>query len=426
MDKLTTDEIKKLADNWASSEAYRKIDVYTQYYQAENPPLAEKVKSRKYRGKTPNNFVPTAYYTSIVDSMAGYLFNDVQYQTGENYQDRLKEVIKKNKTAVKDMKAGVQALAYNKAVELVYTDEQANPVYSNLSPKSVIPIYTDDIDAELFGAVWVRSKGEGRQLIDVIYADEWQYYKIESGNISEREEAKELFFSQCPVIIYNTQIIGEKPPFHQIIPYIDALDWLITGNSNEIERLVDALLVLGTMVKPEDLDHMDEWKALQGMKSDMRAEYLTKDMSPQFREYVSKLLIQEIHKHAHVVDWYNPDTGISGATSGKALLTRMFDMDMYSNRIEKVFRDGIEKRLELIGEIESKMGHTVEPVDVFFARNTMTDLEEKIRALNEATFLSMQTKIEESGFDYEMEKERLDAESSERAELYGVLDSDLS
>lgn len=413
MEKLTSDEVKKMVEGWGNDPEKQQISMYSQYYQAENPPLVKKIKDRYYRGKSPNNFVPTAYYTTVVDSMAGYLFSDVEYKTSEGYQEVIKKILDDNKQAIKDMKLGVQGMAYNRAVELVYADESAEPMFSVLNPESVIPIYTEDIEPILYAVIWVRGRDKDK-IVDVIYADEWQYYRIEKGSISEREDPRQLFFSECPVVIYETQIIGCKPPFHQIIPYIDALDWLISGNSNEIERLVDALLVLGNKVSKEDLDHMDEWKALQNVKSDMRAEYLTKDMSPQFREYVSKLLIQEIHKHAHVVDWYNPDSGLSGATSGKALLTRMFDMDMYSNRIEKVFREGTEKRLKLIGEIQSKKGVKVEPVTVNFKRNRMTDVEEKIVALSQAVFLSAQTKIEEAGFDYEVEKERLEAESITR------------
>jgi SPP1 family phage portal protein len=422
MEKLTTEQIMAYVTDQENTEEYARISMYSKYYQAENPVLTKKVKDRQFRGKTPNNYLPTAYYTSVVDSMAGYLFNHVQYKTGDSYREALNNILVKNKQQVKDMKAGIQGLAYNMAVELVYTDEDLNPKFTNVNPKTIIPIYTDDIEPVLFCVIWVRSKGEGVKIVDVIYADLWQYYQIERGTISIRDEERQLFFSECPAVIYNTQIIGKKPPFHQIVPYIDALDWLISGNSNEIERLVDALLVVGNTIKDKDLEHMDEWKALQNIKTDMRAEYLVKDMSPAFREYVSKLLIQEIHKHAHVVDWYNPDSGIGGEASGKALKTRMFDMNMYSQRIEKIYKEATQKRMDLIGEIEKIKGTPVEPVEIVFIRDTINDFEEKIVALNQATFLSMQTKVEEAGLDWEKEKDRLDEEATDRQDRMGDLE----
>ena len=421
MDKLTKEEIETAVSTWNDDQVYKRIDLYSKYYHADNTAISKRVKDRHARGKTPNNSIPSAYYTTVVDTMAGYLFNNVVYKSTDNYIKYLYDVLEANRYETKDMRTGVQALAYNRAVELVYTDETATIKYDNLDPKTVIPIYTDNIDKQLFCALWVRGS-KGKILVDVIYKDEWQFYVYVDGQIYAREEPRQLFFSECPVCIYNTQIIGVQPPFHQVIPYIDALDVLITGNSNEIERLVDALLVLGTSVSQDDLNHMDEWKALMDIKNEDRAEYLTKDMSPVFREYVSKLLIQEIHKHSHVVDWYNPDTGISGASSGKALLTRMFDMDMYSKRIEKIYKDGIGKRIKLIGELASISGVKPEPVYIEFKRTMLHDMEEKIIALNQASFLSAQTKIETAGFDYEIEKERIETESKKMLDVYGDIE----
>jgi len=415
MEKLTTEEIEKKINGWGDSDIYNRLEMYKSYYLAENPSLEKKVKDRQYRGKTPNNFVPTAYYTSVIDSMAGYMFNHVQYKTGPAYTELLNKTLKSNKQAIKDMKAGIQALAYNRAVELVYTNKDAEPVFSNIDPLSLIPVYDEEIEHNLFCGIWRRKSSNG-DLVDVIYSDEWQYYTVEKGKLVLRDKPKKLFFSECPIVIYDTQIIGSKPPFHQIIPYIDVLDWLITGNSNEIERLVDALLVLGKSVSKEDLAHMDEWKALSNYKTEDRAEYLTKDMTPSFREYVSKLLIQEIHKHSHVIDWYNPDTGISGTASGKALKTRLFDMDMYSQRIEKIFREGTEKRINLIADIFKIKGKPIEPVEIEFKRDMINDFEEKILALNQAAFISVRTKIEESGLVWEEEEKRLDKEKKKEME----------
>ena len=80
------------------------------------------------------------------------------------------------------------------------------------------------------------------------------------------------------------------------------------------------------------------------------------------REYVSELLVREIHKHSHVIDWYSDD--ILGEASAKALRTRLFDMDMYSKRLEMVFREGAYKRISLIGEMLSIQGATVKPVKI--------------------------------------------------------------
>ncbi len=443
MEKLTKEQIQDLIENWTSSKEYRKISLYKKYYEGENPPLEDKVKDRSKRGKNPNNFVPTAYYTTVVDSMAGYMFNNVTYSSEGDYNEMINAIMTDNNADIIDMRSGILGLAYNKSCELVYSESDdtgaAVTKFTSLQPLSVIPVYTDDIVPELYCGIWYREKDKDSSYVDVIYADEWQQYIAKDSVISERRDipvkdseeqafSRTLYFDECPIIIYNTQVIGHKSPFHQILPYINALDWLITGNSNEIDRLVDALLVVGTHIAAEDLEHMDEWKALQGIKNEDRAEYLTKDMSPGFREYVSSLLVQEIHKHAHVVDWYNPDTGLSGAASGKALQTRMFDMDMYSRRIEKIYKEGTEKRVRLIGKLEEiKVAGSVEPVKITFKRDSINDFETKIAALNQATYLSAQTKVEESGFNWEEEKVRLEEEALTRVAGYGeITDEELA
>jgi len=255
--------------------------------------------------------------------------------------------------------------------------------------------------------------------IDVIYKDLWEYYSAVKGNqgeikgLTKTKEDKQLFFKENPVIVYNTEIISEKSSFHSILSYVVALDWILTGNANEIDRLVDALLVLGKSLKKEDLAKMDEMKALMSMKTEDRAEYITKDMSPAFREYVSKLLIQEIHKHSHVVDWYSPDSGLSGAVSAKALKTRLFDMDMFSQRIEKVYRIGAEKRIRLISDTLELQGNKVDDVEIEFHRSMPSDFEDKLDSLSKATFLSNQTKVEKAGLIWEDEKKRLEEEQGE-------------
>jgi SPP1 family phage portal protein len=186
--------------------------------------------------------------------------------------------------------------------------------------------------------------GDGLYNIDVIYKDEWQYYTMNNKHkIIVRQEPEDLFFDECPVIVYNTNDMSNRSVFHKVIRYINALDFLITGNANDMEKLADALLVLTKVLKDEDLRHLIELKAIMDISKDERAEYLEKNTDPAFREYASKLLIQEIHKHSHVIDWYSPDNGLSGDISGKALKIRLFDMDMFSRKVEKVFKKGVEK-----------------------------------------------------------------------------------
>ncbi len=408
--QLTPDEVKDLVTDWYNSKELKRLDLYQEYYESENTRLMERVKDRAERHKTPNNSIPTAYYSTVVDTMGGYIGQEVTYTTSEEYQETLNEVLTENMQDVKDIKAWTHALAYNKSVELVYTvgdGTKTETRFSTISPKNTILVYNQDIEPMLYCAIYVVPYQKKKE-VTVYYSNLEQSFIIEGEDILLKDE-RALYFSTCPVVVYRTELIGEKAPFHSIIPYVVALDWVITGNANEIDRLVDALLVISDNLDDEDLKHMDEWKTLEGFTKEDRAEYLTKDMSPEFRKYVSDLLIREIHKHSHVIDWYSPD--ILGEASAKALRTRLFDMDMYSKRLEMVFREGAYKRMKLIGEMLTIQGKKVDPVKITYHRNFPSDLEDKLAALNQVGFLSTQTKVEMSGLSWKEEKERLDAET---------------
>jgi SPP1 family phage portal protein len=203
-------------------------------------------------------------------------------------------------------------------------------------------------------------------------------------------------------------LLNDLSSFNIIIPYIDALDYVISGNSNEMERLVDTILKLSMKVSPEDAKNMTEWKYIEGLQKEDIAEYIQKDTSPVFREYVSKLLINEIHKHSHVIDWYSPDSGQTGEVSGKALITRLFDMETFSNRIEKVFRKGSWKRIKLITELMSAKSMPTGEIDIIFKRTQPNMLLDTLQALKDIPFISDETKREIAGIDEKKEKERIE------------------
>lgn len=425
-DKLTGDEILEYVSQWEKSEECKTIQMYKKYYELENAGIVNRYVQRKSRNKKPNNLIPTAYYKTVVDEMSGYMFNDVHYDGSED----LEQIMVDNNQPVKDMVLGTNALAYNRALELVYTIGDGEGVpgikFSILDPLSVTLIFTDDIEPVLFCGI---RKYEVPQDIkqtnteiyyDVIYKDEWQYWKANRDGIIQRQEPRPLFFQEVPINYYQTQAIGIKSPFHQAFVYIDALDVLVSGNSDEIERLVDAILVIGTNLDDEVLNNMSEMKAIMDMKNDDRAEYLTKQVSPEFRKYVSQLLIQEIHKHCHVVDWYNPDTGITGEASGKALKTRMFDMSMYSQQLEKIYRDGAERRLRLISQVASIINITIDPdeIEIVYNRTLPSEFEDKLNSFKGAEMIIPLKKMWEGlGYDPDEIQELFDEQNESEVDL---------
>jgi SPP1 family phage portal protein len=423
-EKMTISEINDYIDLYKNSEELRKLNMYDEYYEGKNYSIEQRFKDRHRRGIMPNNIVPTAYYSTVVDTMAGYMFSDVNYITTS---ETFKNVMVQNDSSVKDMVTGIKAIAYNKAIELVYTRENKQGEieirYTFIDPREIILIYTADIEKEIFAAIRVYNKNDENNSynVDVIYSDEIQFYLRTADKLTVRDNPKPLFFSECPIIRYRTEIMTNNSPFNVILAYIDALDFLVTGNYNDLEGLMDALLVISNDLPEDKRKHLNELRALILQEKDDRAEFLVKDMNPAFREYVSKLLIQEIHKHSHVIDWYSPDTGLSGAVSAKALRTRLFDMDMYSYRLEKIYRSGMQKRIRLISElIKLIYKEEIDYVEVVFNRTIPDDFEDKAPVLNQLTFLSDQTKLERLGIDPEVELSRLEEQKTANMERFSL------
>lgn len=404
---MTNREIIDEIERYLATPEYHKIKALYNLYEGDNPGILKQGESRKRRNKTPNHVIPTAYYSTVVDTMAGYMFQDVQYNAeDETRQATLDAILEANNIAVQDMQMGIASLAFNKGIEYIYTNDNAEIKISKLSAVNTIIIYSENIEQNPIAAINFKNIGERKYKVLYITAEEERSFTGDNKSIYD-EESRPLFFSRLPVVDFKAQVIGKKAPFEVCIPYIDALDFLVSGNANEIDRLVDALLVIGRVLDQEDLNSMDEWKVLQDMKAEDRAEYLVKETSPEFRKYVSELLIREIHKHSHVIDWYASDQGQAADASGKALRTRLFDMDMYSKRIEMAYREGMYKRLQAIGDLADALRMPIGAVRVEFKRTMIDDFLDDAVKLTNVTYLSDITKREILGVDEEKEQERL-------------------
>jgi SPP1 family phage portal protein len=410
--------IKELIDNYTSTNIYQQMKLYYDLYMKRNPNLMERIRQRELKRRTPNWCVPTAYFSTVIDTHAGYLFSNVQYDCeNDEYEAHLQEILDANNVSVKDMKAGLNALTFNRAYELVYTVGDGENLkgtqikFASLDPLSVVPIYSDTIEPEIIAAVWFRESSNGAKLADYITATEWTQFRAEKDKEDYTQiGTRELTFSQCPVVEYRAEMIGDVSPFDSVVSYIEALDWAITGNSNEIDRIVDAILLLGKKLSPDDRDHLNEIKTIEDIsKDEITPQFLEKNLSPEFRKYVTDLLIQEIYRHSHTVDWH---TQMEGEASAKALKIKLFDMDMYSKRIEKVFIEGTKKRLDLIMElVRLRDNMQPEAISVSFERTLPTDNETLIQVLTGVDWISNQTKQEWVGLNSDIEQERLSGEA---------------
>ena len=79
-EKLETEDIEKIVKEYMNSKRLELLNVYSEYYEGKNTTQMKRVHDRNMRRKTPNNFVPTPYYATLVDTLSGYMFQNVQYE----------------------------------------------------------------------------------------------------------------------------------------------------------------------------------------------------------------------------------------------------------------------------------------------------------------------------------------------------------
>lgn len=406
-DDPTPQEIAEIVNEYLVSPELTLLSVYNNYYDVENNRIKHKQYDRSLKDITPNEVLPSAYYKTVVDTKAGYMFSNVVYtakdETGKEYADALNEILEDNDADIKDMKTGINALAFNKGVEIVYTEGDkktaAKVKFVSIDPRQMIFVYDDKIEPTLkFGIRVIESNDKNYDYdVDVIFSKKWQSFKMIGSKIEERKPEKTLLFDECPVIDYRAEIINNRSPYHQILNYIDALDALLTGNTNDIQTLADAILKLSAQLKDADKKHLDRLKVIDGMSKDEIAEYITKDMSPEFRQYVSDLFVKEIHKHSHTVDWFSDATGGSEA-SARALRIRLFDMRSDSKRIEKVFIKGLHKRVRLIDQVMKVSSKEPAPIKIVMNREEPDNYLDLLPILSNVTFLDDKTKLKELGY----------------------------
>ena len=420
MIKLTDKEIVAEVKQWINGDKKRKLDMLESYYNSDNTAINIRHNRKAAKRVTPNVCIPSPYYSTLIDAMSGFMFSNVKYlaetDDDKEYVNALNDVLYSNNVQINDMKTGVSSLAYNRGLELVYTigdGVNTEIKFSPLDPDEVILIYDKSIEPKLYCAIRISETDKAEYDLDVIYADEWQYKHMKGEAIIDIQEPKQLLFSECPVVEYETSMLTKQAPFENVIPLIDAYDELISGNNEEVSKLSDAILVLGKKVKEEDKVDISEWKLLQDMAAEDRAEFIQRDASPVFREYLSKLLIEEIFKHSHIVDWYNSQNGLSGAASGKALIIRLHDMTTYSYRLEMMYRQGANKRIKLITELMALLKMPTGYCNIEYKRTLPNFVDELITSLNGVDWLSKQTKHELIGVDPAIEKTRLEDEKVE-------------
>lgn len=308
------------------------------------------------------------YARYIVAIASGYLTGNPVSYAHEN-KNAMEDLLAEYKAAgvdSVDAELAKDASLYGKAVELCYADENAAPRVATLEPLQAFVVYTNDISQRaLCGIRYYASAAEDGRIeghVVEVYTDNKAHVfkgKTLDGALRSTPEESPHYFGGVPIIEYwnNDDETGD---FEHVLSLINAHDLLQSDRLNDKEQFVQSLLVLtGGRMEPDELNEDGSVKragrsAQQQIREDrmiilpdseMKAEYLMKQLSEADATILSQEIKENIHKFAMVPDL--TDSQFAGNVTGVAMKFKLFGLEQLTKIKERWFREALKTRLKL-------------------------------------------------------------------------------
>lgn len=387
------------------SEMVPRLEKLKNYYMARNA-----ITGRRRAPGLPNNRISHAFARYITTITSGYLVGKpVNYSSDpENATlSAIQDNFKRNSIAAADSENARNASIYGKAVEYIYSDTQAAPRVSALSPVNAFVVYDDTHEAlPLFGVYFVnKTKANGS-------ADKCRIWVMTEKMVIEYEAAaaisesyKEInaiphYFGGIPMVEYwNDE--NECGDFEWVISQIDAYDTLASDRVNDKQQYVDRLLLLYGCTLEKDEQGREPWQQLREDKAlclpdtEAKAEYLGNAMDESGNEILRNNIAEDIHKLSMVPDL--SDKNFAANASGVAMKYKLFGLEQLTKIKEQWFREGLKARLRLFASFYLVKGGPaldVSDVKIEFTRAmpaNLLEIAQTVQAANGA--MSTETKV---------------------------------
>lgn len=341
----------------------------------------------------PNNKIVTGYPTRIIDTAVGYFASKplayVSKSNNEKFLNELKQIFFMNNEEDVNAEIVKGFSIYGKTYELFWIDENGDIKFDEFSPLEMY-VEKDNKDNVKFAIRYWEETNENNDKITKVeaYDKEGIHYFIAKNDQDFKpdldEKDKSHFFGETPVIIYrnNDEEFGD---FEKFIPMIDALDKLLSDNSNELEAWVNAYLVLaghdGT--KTEDVLKLRQEGVLL-VEDVNQAKFLTKEVNTEFQQQFFDTLDNLIHDQSATPKLTSEK--FASNLSGQALGFKLFSLESKSSTKERKMEKALRKRISLICRILNKKGNSFDPSDIGF--NFVRNLPQ-----NKSEITDMMTKL---------------------------------
>lgn len=368
----------------------------------------------------PNNKLAHAYGNYITDTITGYFMGQpVSYNSQEASDDSalelLREIFNYNDEQSENVELAKESSKIGVAYELHYVDNDGNPRFKVVDSIRAIPVYDNTLNEELI--YFIRYYNDDimnptARTVEVYSAFDVTYYTF-NGEELKFVASDNHPYEMVPVSIFynNTEELGD---YELVMSLIDAYDKLGSDAVNDFETFADAYLKLSGLdnTQPEDIASMKEQRVLI-LPEGADAQWLIKQVNDTYFQNTTRNIDADIHKFAKVPNLM--DASFGSNLSGIAIKYKLMGLENKVAIKESWFRKGLQRRIELIGQILNLFGTEFDylGVDIVFKRNIPANEAEAVEMVNKLVgIISEETAISQLPFieDAKAELERKNAQ----------------
>ncbi|MDQ0176001.1 phage portal protein [Bacillus chungangensis] len=377
--EISGELVKNIIQAWGKKHIDR-YETLEGYYRGNHSILARTVGENK-----PNNKLVSNYAKYITDISTGYFMGrPVTYDSDkEEYLNQLFSVLDRNYEEDVNYELAKEMSICGVAYELLYVDEGANVRFKNIDHKTIIPVYSDDIEENLIFAIRHYTT---HNLVDNTKVEKAEVYSADeiieftmTNDTFEEVQRQEHYFGDVPIIEYvnNEERIGD---FEIVLSLIDAYNKSQSDTANDFEYFTDAYLVLIGMsgTEQQDIDDAKEKRVLL-LDENGQAQWLIKEVNDSVTENYKNRLQKDIHRLSQIPNL--TDEEFAGNLSGVALRYKLWGIEQVAAIKERKFKTGLTKRIQLITNFLNIKGASWEYDDIFisFHRNIPQNLLETVQ-----------------------------------------------
>lgn len=349
---------------------------------------------RKFEDETkPNNKIVTNLCKYVSDvSVGNFLGTPVSYSSSdETLMEDLQDIFDYNDEQYVNYRLGLSSSIARVAYEILYTTTDSNGELQirfnelNQDEQNVILVYDRSIEKNLVMAV--RYFDSEDVMTDETVTEIYVYTSTMIYHYEKREDKitlvdeTEQFFGDVPINVYWNKEENGKGDFEDIITLNDAYNLLESDDINESDYSNDAYLVLRNMVTDEkSVKEMKENRVIE-LDGDGEATWLIKTINDTWKENIKKRIVQDVHKISGTPDV--TDENFMGNASGVAMKYKLVPFENNRAAKERMFKKGLQRRIELICNILNVQGKSYDWRDVAmtFTSNLPVNESEEIEGV---------------------------------------------